>query len=125
MSWKEWGARMKKHMREAQITQDTVAERMAVTQGTIAHWIKGRREINLKDFFTFCEKAGAEPSRILFGDEPASLMADLNRFLAEHPALQRDIAQPAVPPIVAAAALPTAPQRRPRAKVKPRKVATK
>lgn len=121
MSWKQWGARMKKHMREAQVTQDTVAERMDVTQGTIAHWIKGRREINLSDFFTFCEKAGAEPARILFGDDPASLLADLNKFLAEHPALQRDIAQPAVPPIVAAAALPAAPRRRARVKAKSRK----
>lgn len=113
MGWEAWGKRLKQHMKDAEMTQEKVAERLEVTQGSIAHWINGRREINLTDFFRLCKASGADPQRMLFGDtEPFTVLSDLQRFLATNPELRSMIAQPSVPPIIAAAALPPAPASR-------------
>lgn len=115
MGWKDWGKRLKQHMKDAGLTQDKVAERLGVSQGSIAHWLSGRREVNLADYFKLCEAAGADPQRTLFGDtEPFTVLANLQEFLANQPELSRMIAQPSVPPIIAAAALPPAPRRVPK-----------
>lgn len=113
MGWETWGKRLKQHMKDVELTQDAVAERLEVTQGSIAHWVNGRREINLADFFRLCEAAKADPQRVLFGDtETYTVLADLQRFLGASPELRHLIAQPAVPPLIAAAALPAAPASR-------------
>lgn len=111
--WSDWGKRLKRHMKDAAVTQEKIAEGMGISQGAVAHWLSGRRDINLKDFFALCGHAGADPSRMLFGETPKDIIADLNKFLADHPGLREAIAQPSVPPIVAAAALPAAPKNKP------------
>lgn len=55
-------------MKKYDITQDDVAERLKKTQGTIAHWLSGRRQINLNQFFEFANKGiGCQPEWLLFG----------------------------------------------------------
>lgn len=85
MDWKEWGSRLRAHMKEAGVTQEALAEKMGVTQGAIAHWLKGRREINLAVFFELCAKAGADPQRILFAVPSVGDLAGLRKFFAENP----------------------------------------
>lgn len=97
LTWKGWGLRLKKHMRDAKITQEEVGAKMETSQGGVAHWLSGRREINLTDFFTLCAAAQASPREILFGvDNNAAIVEGLKATLAEHPELMRHIAQPAV-----------------------------
>lgn len=74
-------------MKSAKVTQDYVAEKMELTQGTIAHWLNGRRAVNLRDFFQLCEYARADPQTILFGDTQGDAVTKLAELLAEHPAL--------------------------------------
>lgn len=40
----DWKVRAKSRMRELNLTQEKVAERFGVTQGTVGHWLSGRRE---------------------------------------------------------------------------------
>lgn len=89
MSWESWGDRLKKHMKEAGVTQETAAEALGVSQGTIAHWLKGRREINLSDFFRLARAAKADPAALLFGETLEGVaIHKLQKFLDENPALQ-------------------------------------
>lgn len=93
MSWETWGDRLKKHMKDTGVTQDDVAERLNVSQGAVAHWLKGRREINLTDFFKLAAAARADPSYLLFGaSEEAVAIAKLKKFIEENPALQTMLA---------------------------------
>lgn len=43
-----WNEQAKARMRERQISQEQMAERMGVTQGAIGHWLNGRREPKLE-----------------------------------------------------------------------------
>ncbi|SEJ63492.1 Phage repressor protein C, contains Cro/C1-type HTH and peptisase s24 domains [Azotobacter beijerinckii] len=43
-----WYEQAKARMRERQISQEQMAERMGVTQGAIGHWLNGRREPKLE-----------------------------------------------------------------------------
>jgi transcriptional regulator with XRE-family HTH domain len=125
----EWRQRFKDFMREAQVTQDYLAEKMDVSQGTIAHWLKGRREINLSDFLRLCEWAGADAQRILFGaraappEEPG--MDELHRVLSKYPNLKAKIARPSARNDDVARALGPTPARRAKRQTgKARKVPT-
>lgn len=82
MDWNGWGKRLAAHMRQERVTQEAVAEKMGVSQGAIAHWLSGRREINLSDFFRLCTVAGADPELILFGDLGESPKGRLLQALA-------------------------------------------
>lgn len=75
-------------MKTAGVTQEALAEKMGVTQGAIAHWLKGRREINLTVFFELCQKAGADPQRILFAQPSVPELAALKQFVSENPWLR-------------------------------------
>ncbi|WP_236421941.1 LexA family transcriptional regulator [Pseudomonas syringae] len=44
---KKWYELAKARMKERDITQEALAERMGVTQGGVAHWLSGRREPSL------------------------------------------------------------------------------
>jgi transcriptional regulator with XRE-family HTH domain len=85
-SWKGWGARFKAHMRTAKVTQERLAEKMEVTQGAIAHWLSGRRDINLADYFRLCTYADADPQKILFSTTAITsvAVAEALRTLATH-----------------------------------------
>lgn len=40
----DWRARARARMRELKLTQEIVAEKLNLTQGTVGHWLAGRRE---------------------------------------------------------------------------------
>lgn len=44
---KKWNELAKARMKELKLTQETLAEKVGVTQGAVAHWISGRREPDL------------------------------------------------------------------------------
>lgn len=96
MGWEGWGTRLKAHMKGRKVTQDDIAEHMGVSQGAVAHWLKGRREVNLKDFFRVCEFVQADPQEILFGDEvqlpPQAILDRLQSLLQDKPAMKSMIA---------------------------------
>lgn len=121
MPWQGWGKRLKVHMKASGITQEAVAEKLEVTQGAIAHWLGGRREINLEDYFKLCIAAKADPRLILFGDEGDVRLAEvLREALAQNPDLVPHIArQPATDSRVSAF-LPPAPKRAAHKKVRKR-----
>ena len=81
-----WRLRLKQHMKHVGVTQEKVAEAMGVTQGAVAHWLKGRREINLTEFFDLCEHAVADPEEMLFGTRSGeALVGELRELLETQP----------------------------------------
>lgn len=111
MDWQGWGKRLKAHMKTAGVTQDALAEKMDVTQGAIAHWLSGRREINLNDYFKLCALAAADPRAVLFGETipSTSVINELRELITSSPELQ-NLLNPGVP----AQSLPAAPRISPR-----------
>ena len=65
-TWKNWGKRFREQVKERGETLGTVSERMECAESTVRSWTNGTREINLSDFFVLCEKAGVDPSHVLF-----------------------------------------------------------
>jgi transcriptional regulator with XRE-family HTH domain len=122
----EWQKRLKNWMAEAEVTQDYLAGRMSRSQGTIAHWLSGRREINLSDFLQMCEFAGADPQYILFGAIPRENPADLelNKLLVKFPELKARVATPPVSNDAVAAALGPLPPRRAKRATRKKRVKT-
>ena len=110
-----WRRRFRDHMATAEVTQDYLAEKMKITQGAIAHWLSGRREINLSDFFRLCEFAGVDPQRILFGvNGRVPGMTELEEVLSKYPGLRPLLARPATKNDSVSAALGPTPPRRAR-----------
>ena len=66
-----WQDRFKLFMEARELTQTELAKRLSMTQGAVGHWLSGRREISLGEFFRLCQVSGANPQSILFG-EPAA-----------------------------------------------------
>jgi transcriptional regulator with XRE-family HTH domain len=117
MAWSEWGKRLKAHMKVEGISQEKVGEHFDVTQGAVAHWLSGRREINLSDFFKLCAFVRADPRRILFGEtEAVAVLSNLQTVLKENPGIRDMVARPVGPEELAArdakvaAILPPAPR---------------
>jgi transcriptional regulator with XRE-family HTH domain len=84
--------RMREHMDERGLTQETLGEALgklvnedgsAVTQGTIGHWLNKRREITLPNFFALCKAAGADPMMILFEKHIATAAAEYSKMVAD------------------------------------------
>jgi transcriptional regulator with XRE-family HTH domain len=95
MDWEGWSNRLRAHMRRMKISQEKVAEHLGMTQGGVAHWLNGRREINLSDFFRLCSAAAADPREILFADKNAgAVLRDLRQLLEENPGLSDLVARP-------------------------------
>lgn len=68
-----WSERFRAHMRRHKLSQDHLGGQLNPqrTQATIGHWLRGIREINLREFFALCAAAGADPREILFGEDSA------------------------------------------------------
>lgn len=63
-----WRDRAKTQMQKANLTQDDVAELLGLTQGAIAHWLKGRREPRVSEFIAFAAAINCSPDWLLSGD---------------------------------------------------------
>ena len=55
---KKWNELAKARMKELKITQETLAEKVGVTQGAVAHWVSGRREPDLETINRILEALG-------------------------------------------------------------------
>lgn len=79
-----WAKRLREHLKARKVTQEQLAEKLEVTQGAVAHWLSGRRDINLRDFIRLCVAADADAKTILFGvDEKTRIMRELRQLLAD------------------------------------------
>lgn len=77
--WRGWGERLRAHAKAKGIRLEDYARQFPARRSTnegdtlsesgLRHWINGRTRILLQDFFKLCTLAGADPQRILFGDE--------------------------------------------------------
>ena len=81
MGWKQWNKRLREHIEAHGLKQGDLGAALedaggeAVSQGAVGHWLHGRRSINLDTFFQLCEAAGADPARILFGEDMQRLVS--------------------------------------------------
>lgn len=87
----DWQKRFRAHMKRHGLSRRWLATMMTtagrpITEGGIGHWLTGVRDVNLKDFFSLCEAAGADPMIILFGATIHQAMSQLvPRLLATEP----------------------------------------
>lgn len=88
----DWAIRAKAAMKEKGITQAKLAEKFGNTQGAIAHWLKGKREISLADFIKLAKYIGEQPEYLLNGAKTLRLInsyqesaATLNLVASEPP----------------------------------------
>lgn len=65
--WKEWGMRLRAHLREKDRNLAWLALETNLAESTLRSWTNGTREINLSDFFMLCQTAKLDPATILFG----------------------------------------------------------
>ena len=67
---KKWYELAKARMKELDLTQDDVAEKMGVTQGAVAHWLGGRREPSIDKISRLLVYLGLDPVFPESGREP-------------------------------------------------------
>lgn len=83
MSWrKRFNERFSYLKRTDGITQEWLAEKVGVTQGTIGHWLNGRRSPDtLEDYEKLASAIGMHPAELLYGVQPdASVSKDGMEF---------------------------------------------
>lgn len=73
-----WRDRFRRRFQELQdqegLTQEALGERMGVTQGTIGHWLNGRRTPKTLETYEALAKAlGVHPAWLLYGFDPSDL----------------------------------------------------
>ena len=68
--WAGWRRRFKDWKQRNKIADADLAEQLGVSRQAVNHWLTGRNEPNLSDFFDLCGAVGADPGMILFG-QPA------------------------------------------------------
>lgn len=73
----DWRDRFKERFRDLKrgqgLTQEMLAEKVGVTQGTIGHWINDRRSPEkLEDYEKLAKALGMHPAELLYGVETAS-----------------------------------------------------
>ena len=79
---KKWYELAKARMKELDLTQDVVAEKMGVTQGAVAHWLGGRREPSLDVIARLLSLLGLPPMSI--GDSVKGVTTAKIEANAEH-----------------------------------------
>ena len=84
---KDWGKRFRAHMKLHGLSQEALAEQIGRTQGAVGHWLRGRNQINLDEFWELCAAAGADPKLILFGTDDTKLVSEIRQALTAHPEL--------------------------------------
>lgn len=65
--WTRWRDRLREKKADARMSDGKIAEAMSVSRQTVNHWLTGRNEINLTDFFRLCAAIKADPCEVLFG----------------------------------------------------------
>jgi transcriptional regulator with XRE-family HTH domain len=86
LSGMRWQDRFRLFMESRQLTQTEIAKRLNMTQGAIGHWLSGRREISLGEFFRLCQSVGANPQSVLFGEPAANdLLGKIKQLIETEP----------------------------------------
>lgn len=65
----KWNLVAKARMKELKVTQESLAEKLGVTQGAVAHWLSGRREPDLETIGRILSILGLPPLQMV--DTPA------------------------------------------------------
>ena len=65
----KWNLVAKARMKELKVTQESLAEKLGVTQGAVAHWLSGRREPDLETIGRILSSLGLPPLQMV--DTPA------------------------------------------------------
>jgi SOS-response transcriptional repressor LexA len=65
-----WNEVVRGRMRDMRITQESLAEKIGVSQGAVAHWLTGRREPDLKTIQRLLSELGLPPLLIGGGKQP-------------------------------------------------------
>ena len=73
-SWKNWPARLKRHLKDSGQTLANLAGKVIDpktkrprSEAALRHWMNGTRLVNLNEFIELCRQARADPAFILFG----------------------------------------------------------
>lgn len=64
-----WRERVKRTMRDKKITQETIAEKLGVSQGTINHWLSGRRTPGVHQVSRLAEILNVSPAWLHYGED--------------------------------------------------------
>lgn len=105
--WKTWHARLKTMVgRTVQVELAAAVEETVrlnerrpdyhVSRGQVGHWLNGKRDPRLFEFFALCQVVGADPGEVLFGQRV--LQNNLRPGSATARALAHTAAEP--PPAV-------------------------
>lgn len=83
----KWQDRFREYLKQEKLSQSEIARRIGVTQGSVGHWLTGRREINLSSFMALCKASNANAQYILFGegDSKSALLAQIRALLPPEP----------------------------------------
>lgn len=79
---KKWNELVKARMAELGVTQDSLAERLGVTQGGLGHWLNGRREPSLDTINRILGELGM-PLLVVTATEHANVRAVTDPHRAE------------------------------------------
>ncbi len=72
-----WRARTKLVMQAKRVSQDTLAERLDVTQGAVQKWLAGTRHPKLEDIDRIAAALGVPGYELTHGVTPADSVSDL------------------------------------------------
>ncbi|MDD1015128.1 LexA family protein [Pseudomonas rubra] len=67
----KWTDLVKARMRELKVTQETLAERIGVTQGAVGHWLREEREPKLRVLNQILVEVGLPPLQMVFPHQVA------------------------------------------------------
>src|SRR5262245_21662907 len=67
MREEDWTHRMRRWMKDHDLTQQDVANKLDLSQGQIGHWLTGRNSISTRQLEKWCKLVGADPVYIFFG----------------------------------------------------------
>lgn len=66
-----WTMRIKTRMKELEMTQETLANKMGITRGAVTHYLSGRRVPPLKQFHKLATVLKVDPAWLQFGTTDA------------------------------------------------------
>lgn len=65
--------KIKRRMRELKVSQETLGERVGVTQGAINHWLSGKREMDVATLLVISAALDTDAASFLTSEKPANV----------------------------------------------------
>ena len=73
-----WRERAKSRMKEIGLTQDSLSERLGMTQGGLQHWLAGTRQPSLEDINRIADELRVPRTWLTHGIDPEDTLDGLN-----------------------------------------------